>query len=65
MEGEDLLAEVSDDGVGFGPEASIGRGVGQHAREGLARRRGAGDRERTREGHHRAAAGAIPRVSAA
>jgi PAS domain S-box-containing protein len=27
MEGEDLLAEVTDDGVGFGPEAAMGVGL--------------------------------------
>ena len=28
MEGENLLAEVTDDGAGFGPEASMGVGLG-------------------------------------
>jgi two-component system NarL family sensor kinase len=28
MEGEDLLAEVTDDGAGFGPETSPGVGLG-------------------------------------
>jgi signal transduction histidine kinase len=28
MDGDDLIAEVSDDGVGFGPDASSGVGLG-------------------------------------